>query len=83
MDFEGLSLTEISQTGKHKNWVISLICRILKNKNKTTTTTTKPHQTHRKRDQGSFHGGTVEMTLIGIHEDVGWTPSLTQWVKDQ
>jgi len=32
MDFEGIPLNEISQTEKDKNWIISLICGILKKK---------------------------------------------------
>ena len=30
----------------------------------------------------SSYCGSVEMNLIGIHEDVGLTPGLAQWVKD-
>ena len=30
----------------------------------------------------SSHCGSVEMSPTSIHEDVGWIPGLTQWVKD-
>ena len=31
----------------------------------------------------SFHRGSVVMNLIGIHEDKGSIPGVTQWAKDQ
>ena len=33
-------------------------------------------------NDGSSHCGSVEMNLTSIHEDTGWIPGLTQWVKD-
>ena len=38
IDFEGIPLNEISQPEKDKNWVISLICEILKKKRNLTNT---------------------------------------------
>ena len=37
MEFEGIPLNEISQTEKDKNWMISLICGILKKRNLINT----------------------------------------------
>ena len=31
----------------------------------------------------SSHHDSVVMNPTSIHEDVGWIPGLTQWVKDQ
>ena len=31
---------------------------------------------------GSSHWGSMETDLTGIHEDAGWIPGLTQWVRD-
>ena len=30
----------------------------------------------------SSHCGSAEMNPSSIHEDVGWSPGLTEWVKD-
>ena len=38
MEFEGIKLSELSQTEKHKYCIISLICEIWKKKNDITDT---------------------------------------------
>ena len=35
-----------------------------------------------KNIPGNSPRGAVEMNLIGIHEDVGLIPGITQWVGD-
>ena len=32
--------------------------------------------------RGGSHRGSVKVNLTGNHEDEGWIPGLTQWVKD-
>ena len=52
MGFEGIMLSEISQTEKNKYRMLSLTCGILKNKNKQTK---KNNQAHRYKEQiGGF-----------------------------
>ena len=37
----------------------------------------------KKHPGGSPRRGSVEMNSTGIHENGGWIPGLTVWVKDQ
>ena len=48
----------------------------------TTTTTTTKDKKKKKIPQGSFHRGSAEMNLTGIHEGTVSIPGLAQWVKD-
>ena len=54
VEFEGIILSEISQTEKDKYHMISLICAIYKNKTKEQT---KQKQIHRYRDEISGYRG--------------------------
>ena len=36
----------------------------------------------KKKEKGSSHCGSAVTNRTSIHEDVGWIPGLSQWVKD-
>ena len=41
-----------------------------------------PFAQREKNHCGSSHGGSVEMNLTSIHEEISPIPGLAQWVKD-
>ena len=70
MDLEGITLTEISQTEKDKYHMISLICRIKKQ---------KQNKTSKQRKQNRNRLIDTEIRLVVTREEGGW--GWAKWVN--